>query len=60
MLESDLLVHYHQQNIAIKEWTSHAGSNSSGEPEYINIVTDMMYAVPKAGMARLIQMPAWK
>ena len=60
MLESDLLMHYCQQNIAIKEWTSHVGSDSSREPEYINIVTDTMYAIPKAGMARLIQMPVRK
>lgn len=38
-----------------KQWTSHAGVDSSGDPNYINIVTDVMYTVPRAETEHVVQ-----
>lgn len=32
-----------RQNIHIKEWTAFAGSENTGDPDYIVVVTDPMY-----------------
>ncbi|KAG1860012.1 hypothetical protein C8R48DRAFT_774706 [Suillus tomentosus] len=42
------------KDINIKEWTSHAGTDQTGAPEFIMVNTEQLYAVPKA-MQQAIQ-----
>ncbi|KAG1734242.1 uncharacterized protein EDB91DRAFT_1225736 [Suillus paluster] len=35
------------KDINIKEWTTHAGTNQTGAPEFIMVNTEQLYAVPK-------------
>ncbi|KAG6372847.1 hypothetical protein JVT61DRAFT_7277 [Boletus reticuloceps] len=50
VIEADLLEQKATKtNITFKEWTSHAGSDTSGDPDYINVVSEAMYVAPKSG-----------
>lgn len=43
-----------------KEWTSHAGLDTLGDSDYINIVSDAMYTVPRAYTECILQSPSAK
>ena len=46
----------YRQNIHIKEWTAYAGSENTGDPDYIVVVTDPMYTTA-AGANRKTDRP---
>ncbi|KAF8415486.1 hypothetical protein L210DRAFT_876882 [Boletus edulis BED1] len=50
VIEADLIEQNAlKKNIIFKEWTSHTGSDTSGDPDYINVVSEAMYVTAKSG-----------